>query len=91
MFDWMYLTNQSLYTILILVGLIVLMNILDVIFPNHFRKGFLPISTTRGERFFIVLLCSVSFWFLWFNFFNLPIAYSYIFVIPMDFIIMKWA
>lgn len=91
MFDWMYFSNQSLCAILVLVGLIVLINILDVIYPNHFRKGFLPISTTRGERFFIALLCSVSFWFLWFKFCDLPVAFSYIFVIPMDFIIMKWA
>jgi|LDZT01.1.fsa_nt_gi predicted small integral membrane protein len=91
MLSWMHWTNQSLIIILVLVGLITMINIINLKYPNHIRKGVLPITTTRGERFFIALLCTIFFWFLWFKYLDIPIYFSYIFVIPFDFIIMKWA
>ena len=91
MLNWMYWSVQSVIGVLILVGILVVLNIINIKYPAYSRKGFLPISTTRGDRFFIILLFTIICWFLWLKFTDIPIFISYAVVIPIDFIIMKWA
>jgi predicted small integral membrane protein len=58
LFNWMAWT---LPTALFFAGIgliLVVMTVFEVIRPSIERKGFLPISTTRGDRLFIGLLCA---------------------------------
>ena len=56
--SWMaWTTPIAIFFISVLIMLIG-MTIWQVKSPSLERKGFLPISTTRGDRLFIGLLCS---------------------------------
>ncbi len=37
----------------------------DAIVPGTRKKGFLPIPTTRGDRFFIGVICSIGLTLIW--------------------------
>ena len=50
----------------IIIGVMLVgMGVWEVISPSIARKGFLPISTTRGDRFFIGLLGSAYIHIAW--------------------------
>ena len=56
MFVWMYWT-KPVAIFFALVGLmLIVMTVLEIHRPTVPRKGFLPITTTRGDRLFIGLL-----------------------------------
>lgn len=58
MFEWMSWTVQGAIFFSV-IGLMLLgMTVYEVKVPCIERKGFLPISTTRGDRLFIALLSS---------------------------------
>ena len=59
---WTWVTGTFFLTIL---GLLVVMTVRELAMPTVQRKGFLPISTTRGDRFFIGLLSSAFIHLAW--------------------------
>ena len=62
---WMAWTPQTaLFFTCIGVGL-VSMTILELLRPTSLIKGFLPMPTTRGDRFFISLLSAAFIHLLW--------------------------
>ena len=44
---------------------LVIMTLLELRFPTRQRRGFLPMATTRGDRFFISLLSAAFIHLLW--------------------------
>lgn len=77
---WMKWTPITAGFFIVIGVMLVGMGVWEVILPSIARKGFLPISTTRGDRFFIGLLGSayihiawlgLADWSLWFA---LPIS-----------------
>ncbi len=54
--SWMAWTLPTAIFFSTIGGILVLMTVLEIKFPCIERKGFLPISTTRGDRLFIGLL-----------------------------------
>ncbi|MCW8348095.1 DUF2160 domain-containing protein [Vibrio sp. ZSDZ65] len=54
--NWMAWTTPSAMFFLGIASILLTMTILEVKSPCIERKGFLPISTTRGDRLFIGLL-----------------------------------
>lgn len=56
MFDWMAWTTPVAVFFTCIVLMLVGMTVWEVKSPTAMRKGFLPIVTTRGDRFFIGLL-----------------------------------
>lgn len=54
--SWMAWTLPSAIFFGCIASIIILMTILEIKYPCTDRKGFLPISTTRGDRLFISLL-----------------------------------
>lgn len=63
--SWMAWTSQ---TALFFVGIgiaLVLMTILEILRPTTLAQGFLPMPTTRGDRFFISLLSAAFIHLLW--------------------------
>jgi predicted small integral membrane protein len=63
--SWMYWTWQSGLTLGGLFAAIALMGIWDGIAPSVPRKGFLPIRTTRGDRFFIGIISLIAVFLIW--------------------------
>jgi predicted small integral membrane protein len=73
--EWMAWTPVTAGFFIAIGGMLVGMGIWQYISPTIERRGFLPIKTTRGDRFFIGLLTSayiniawvgLTNWSLWF-------------------------
>lgn len=58
MLQWMVWTTPTAVFFLVILALLVCMTVWQLLVPTTERKGFLPIVTTRGDRFFISLLCA---------------------------------
>lgn len=56
MFDWMAWTTPVAVFFTCIVLMLIGMTIWEIKSPTTMRKGFLPLSTTRGDRLFIGLL-----------------------------------
>ncbi|OHD72201.1 MAG: hypothetical protein A2W19_14945 [Spirochaetes bacterium RBG_16_49_21] len=85
--EWMYWTPITAGFFIIIALMLVGMGVWEVIAPSIERRRFLPISTTRGDRFFIGLLCSayiniawvgLTDWSLWFA---LPISIVWLVIV----------
>ncbi|WP_280539458.1 DUF2160 domain-containing protein [Chromohalobacter sp. 11-W] len=53
---WMVWTTPTMVFFVVIAAMLAAMTTWEIISPTVERKGFLPISTTRGDRFFIGLL-----------------------------------
>ncbi|HMN92181.1 MAG TPA: DUF2160 domain-containing protein [Hydrogenophaga sp.] len=58
MFDWMVWTTPVAIFFTCIVLMLIGMTVWEIKSPTIERKGFLPMSTTRGDRLFIGLLGS---------------------------------
>jgi len=65
---WMYWTWPSGLFFIGLFAAIAAMGVWDKLSPSVPRKGFLPITTTRGDRLFIGILSAFAIFFLWLAF-----------------------
>lgn len=54
--EWMVWTLPTAVFFSVIAAMLVGMTVWEVVQPTVERKGFLPISTTRGDRLFIGLL-----------------------------------
>jgi predicted small integral membrane protein len=55
---WMAWTRPSAIFFALILGMIGVLLVWELVSPTRERKGFLPMPTTRGDRFFIGLLVS---------------------------------
>ncbi|MFX0145662.1 MAG: DUF2160 family membrane protein, partial [Candidatus Hodarchaeota archaeon] len=60
----------------IMFSCIALMYIFDRTKRSNPHKGFLPISTTRGDRFFLGIMFIVTIGLFWLRFIPTPILYA---------------
>lgn len=58
MFAWMNWTMPVAIFFAAIGGILAAMTVWEVVSPTRERKGFLPITTTRGDRLFVGLLTS---------------------------------
>lgn len=58
MLQWMVWTVPTAIFFLGIAFLLAVMTVWQLLVPTIERRGFLPIVTTRGDRFFIGLLCA---------------------------------
>lgn len=56
--DWMAWTFPTAVFFIAIAAMLITMAVLQVVFPTVERKGFLPMTTTRGDRLFMGLLGS---------------------------------
>jgi len=66
--SWMYWTVPSGLAIASLFAAIALMGVWDAVSPSLIRRGFFPIKTTRGDRFFIGIISMIAIFLLWLAF-----------------------
>lgn len=90
-FQWMYWTWPSAIFFIVLFMAIIGLTVWDVFSPGIKRKGFLPIATTRGDRFFIGIISTIGLYLVW-----LGIAGNHLFVgavvlsVIWNIIIARW-
>ena len=75
-FGWMAWTWVSGTFFLTIAGMLVCMTVWEVVSPTRERRGFLPISTTRGDRFFIGLLGSAFIHLAWVGLTDAPVYWG---------------
>ncbi len=65
--------------------------ILDKYHPSYPRKGFLPMETTRGDRFFISVMCLLFISFTWLKYLPGKEAWGALGISAVvAFIVLKW-
>lgn len=55
---WMAWTAPTAVLFALIIGALIVLAIWEKLSPTVMRKGFLPMPTTRGDRFFIGLLAT---------------------------------
>jgi len=63
--SWMAWTPQTAIFFAGIAIALVLMTVWEILKPTELARGFLPIATTRGDRFFISLLSAAFIHLLW--------------------------
>jgi predicted small integral membrane protein len=62
---WMAWTAPSAVFFSIIIGAILVLLIWELVSPTVERRGFLPMPTTRGDRFFVGLLAAAFIHMAW--------------------------
>jgi predicted small integral membrane protein len=62
---WMAWTIPTAVLFLVIVGAIIGMLVWELVSPTVARRGFLPMPTTRGDRFFVGLLATAFIHMAW--------------------------
>ena len=62
---WMAWTTPTAFLFVLIVGAIAAMLVWELISPTVVRRGFLPMPTTRGDRFFVGLLATAFIHMAW--------------------------
>jgi predicted small integral membrane protein len=62
---WMAWTTPTAVLFSLIVAAIVALAVWEVVSPNRERRGFLPMPTTRGDRFFIGLIATAFIHMAW--------------------------
>ena len=63
--SWMAWTPQTAAFFAAIAVALTLMTAWELLRPTRLERGFLPMATTRGDRFFISLLCAAFIHLLW--------------------------
>ena len=90
-FSWMAWTwPTAMFFIAIAVALLSL-TLIELKWPTIMRRGFLPIATTRGDRFFISLLSAAFIHLLWLaTFGSAGILTASVAAITWALVLMRW-
>ncbi len=75
-FGWMAWTLPTALFFLSIATAILTMTLLEVYRPTTIRRGFLPLETTRGDRFFISLLGSAFIHVIWLAVSDSPVLWA---------------
>jgi len=62
---WMAWTGPTAALFAIIIGLLIVLTIWELKSPTVERRGFLPMPTTRGDRFFVGLLTTAFILMAW--------------------------
>lgn len=88
--QWMVWTLPTAIFFGTIVSILIGMTVWEVASPSVERKGFLPMSTTRGDRLFIGLLASAYVHLMVAGFTNISLWIALAFSIAMMVVLMRW-
>jgi predicted small integral membrane protein len=88
--EWMAWTVPTATFFITIFLTLISMTIWQVLSPTTDRKGFLPISTTRGDRLFIGLLSNAYINLAWLGFTDMTIWISFAIGLVWMAIVMRW-
>ncbi|MEZ8082400.1 hypothetical protein BCT30_02850 [Enterovibrio norvegicus] len=88
--NWMAWTQPSALFFLTIGCILLVMTTFEVLRPCVARKGFLPITTTRGDRLFIGLLSSAYIHLFFIGMTDLAIWYPFGISIIWLGIVLRW-
>lgn len=88
--EWMAWTLPTAIFFTTIALILVGMTIWEIKSPTILRKGFLPISTTRGDRLFIGLLTSGYIHLAWVGLTSFSLWFALVISIIWLFVIIRW-
>ena len=88
--EWMAWTIPTATFFITIAIILIGMTVWEVISPTIERKGFLPLSTTRGDRLFIGLLGSAYIHLAWIGLSNLTIWFGFAIALVWMVVVMRW-
>lgn len=88
--DWMAWTGPTALFFGAIATALVLLTIWELRAPTVARRGFLPIDSTRGDRFFISLLCAAFAHIAFVGFTDLPVWWMSVACMLNTLVIMRW-
>ncbi len=87
---WMAWTLPTALFFLSIATAILTMTLLEVYRPTTIRRGFLPLDTTRGDRFFMSLLGSAFIHVIWLAVSDSSILFASALSVMYGTILMRW-
>jgi predicted small integral membrane protein len=75
-FAWMAWTLPTALFFLAVAAALATLTWLELRFPTRLRRGWLPLATTRGDRFFISLLTAAFVHVLWISLTDAPVPWA---------------
>ena len=88
--EWMAWTLTTAFFFIGIALILVSMTIWQVLSPSIERKGFLPISTTRGDRLFIGLLGSAYIHLAWIGLTDMTLWIGFVIALVWMAAAMRW-
>ena len=90
MLSWMAWTMPSALFFIGIASLLLVMTVLEIRKPCVERKGWLPISTTRGDRLFIGLLSSAFVHLLFLGLTDLTLWIAFVISALLMLVLLRW-
>ena len=88
--NWMAWTPQTAIFFAAIAVALVVMTALELARPTRLARGFLPMPTTRGDRFFISLLSAAFIHLAWLGLASGPLWIASILSFAWALILMRW-
>lgn len=91
MLNWMAWTPITTAFFIAIGLLLLVMGLAEVLRPSRERKGFLPITTTRGDRLFFGLLSSAYIHLGWIALASAPLYLASLLCVAWGAVLLRWA
>ncbi|MBF0233261.1 MAG: DUF2160 domain-containing protein [Desulfamplus sp.] len=88
--EWMAWTLPTAIFFITIICILIAMTTWQIISPCIKRRGFIPLSTTRGDRLFIGLLSSAYIHLAWLGLTNFTIWIAFVFSLVWMGVVMRW-
>lgn len=88
--EWMAWTLPTAIFFTTIICILIAMTIWQIISPCVKRRGFIPLSTTRGDRLFIGLLSSAYIHLAWIGLTNFTTWIAFAISLTWMAVVMRW-
>ena len=88
--EWMAWTLPTAVFFIVIALLLTFMGVWQVLSPGVERRGFLPLSTTRGDRLFIGMLGSMFILLAWVGLTDLTLWLALALSVLWMVVVMRW-
>jgi predicted small integral membrane protein len=87
---WMAWTSPTAIFFVSIAMVLLIMTILELVKPTTMARGFLPMPTTRGDRFFISLLSAAFIHLLWLGILGDYLLVASALAVVWFFVLIRW-
>ena len=88
--SWMAWTVPTATFFIVIACILVAMTVWQVVAPSGPRRGFLPLTTTPGDRLFIGLLSSAYIHLAWVGFVDASVWWAFGISVVWLCVVMRW-
>ena len=88
--EWMAWTLPTAIFFAVIVTILCGMTVWQLVSPSVARRGFLPLTTTRGDRLFIGLLSSAYIHLAWLGLVGSDLWWALVISVVWMIVVMRW-